>query len=1158
MTEPRVCIECGSHLTAEAPDGPCPVCLLKLALDTASQGGRFSPTDAPALAGGKIHYFGDYELIEELGRGGMGVVYKARQMSLSRIVAVKMMRPGLLLSEADIQRFHVEAEAAASLQHPNIVAIHEVGEHDGLCYFSMDFVAGQSLAEIVRHEPLSAQRAAAYVQTIAEAVHYAHQHGLLHRDLKPANVIVDAAQRPRITDFGLARKLEGDSRLTQTGAVLGTPSYMPPEQAAGRSEDLGVATDVYSLGAILYELLCGRPPFQAESPVDTLLLVLHAEPVSPRLLNPRLDRDLETISLKCLEKDGRRRYASAQDLADDLGRFLANKPIAARRIGTANRGWRWCRRNPWQAIATAGLALLALLAMFTAITLRDRLWRSIVDQGRSERLAGNRARSLELLAEAAQMKKSDDLRQEAAQTILTPGIRLRQEISTPSVDEIVLSPDSRFMVLAGTRYVKRKERSGNSSRSEHFPAIDVWDLDAMEKLSEIVPAHHAEPRPDEVLAFSPAEPILAQYRADYFPRTNIVRREPPKIDYLGIQKPSVVFWNPINGQQIGEVECRDEKCREIRGNFHFSQDGRRLVGDGEDCGSWVIDVSARNSVIADTDGSVLGFSSSDQVLLNCGDRLRRHNLVTGDEFWVSPEGSSIVSVTPDAHFAVLGSNGSLIVWDAVAEKQITLLPRAGNGEVSGVMSGNGKMVAIVDRSQPDTIRLYDTTASRMQERTLALGSNIKIILTGKQVVFSPDGSFLAAFGGAGKQGYVWVWDTHTGAQVAMLKDNHTPMWTATGRFLITQGPITTGDLRSGSMNFGEIVVPDGAVNVWEVFGPPPVYLLPDRIGSLAFSQDETQLLSNGVTWDVARNGAHLELRKGAQRAPSESIAVAAGEQLWAAGCDEKQYQALLREGRPIPIRLWELAPSYREVVLEPAGYSGIYQKMAGFPLGFAMSPDGSLLISASTLWEGSKSSSWGGGTSVLELWDLETKTRLAILSQDEVTLPSIDISPNGRLVAARFGPSGVSIRELVTGKEIQMLDAYYQPSTVVKFSTDGKFLFSASAYASEDEESPIFVHEIGTGRRVGKWKSHHGGVVRLATSADGTLLVSGGSDRTICLWDVRTGRRLASWEAHQSDVSALAITRDGEMLVSGSTDGALKIWNLGIIRRELSLLGLGW
>jgi serine/threonine-protein kinase len=198
---------------------------------------------------------------------------------------------------------------------------------------------------------------------------------------------------------------------------------MPPEQAAGRSQDLGPATDVYSLGAILYELLCGRPPFQAESPVDTLLLVLRTEPVAPRLLNPGIHRDLETICLKCLEKDGRRRYASAQDLADDLGRFLANEPIHARRIGTAGRGWRWCRRNPWQSIAVAGLVLVALLATFSAFTWRDRLWRSMVEQARSERLAGNRARSLQLLAEAAQMKESDDLEQEAVQAITTPGLR---------------------------------------------------------------------------------------------------------------------------------------------------------------------------------------------------------------------------------------------------------------------------------------------------------------------------------------------------------------------------------------------------------------------------------------------------------------------------------------------------------------------------------------------------------------------------------------------------------------------------------------------------------------------------------------------------------------------------------------------------------------
>jgi serine/threonine protein kinase len=214
-----------------------------------------------------VRYFGDYELLEEIARGGMGVVYKARQVSLNRIVAVKMILAGALASEEDVKRFRAEAEAAANLQHPNIVAIHEVGEHEGQHYFSMDYIDGRSLAGLVREHPLPARQAAEYVQTIAEAVQYAHEQGTLHRDLKPSNIIVDEQDRPHVTDFGLARRIEGDTRLTGTGKVLGTPSYMPPEQAASKRGALGPPADVYALGAILYDLLTGRPPFRAETPL---------------------------------------------------------------------------------------------------------------------------------------------------------------------------------------------------------------------------------------------------------------------------------------------------------------------------------------------------------------------------------------------------------------------------------------------------------------------------------------------------------------------------------------------------------------------------------------------------------------------------------------------------------------------------------------------------------------------------------------------------------------------------------------------------------------------------------------------------------------------------------------------------------------------------
>jgi serine/threonine protein kinase len=281
--------------------------------------------------------FGDYELLEEVGRGGMGVVYRARQESLDRVVALKMILGGRLAHAEDVQRFRTEAEAAAKLSHPHIVAVHDVGEIDGQHFFSMEFIEGVSLAHRLENGPLPGKSAARYVAQIARAVHHAHRVGILHRDLKPSNIMIDADDMPHITDFGLAKRLGGDSGQTRTGAILGTPSYMAPEQAQGRGGELGPVCDIYSLGAILYELITGRPPFRAETPFDTIGQVLSNQPVPPRLLNPNVDGDLETICLKCLEKDGKDRYSTALALAEDLERYLVGESINARSFNVLDR-----------------------------------------------------------------------------------------------------------------------------------------------------------------------------------------------------------------------------------------------------------------------------------------------------------------------------------------------------------------------------------------------------------------------------------------------------------------------------------------------------------------------------------------------------------------------------------------------------------------------------------------------------------------------------------------------------------------------------------------------------------------------------------------------------------------------------------------------------
>ena len=280
--------------------------------------------------------FGDYELLEEIGRGGMGVVYRAIQKSLNRTVAIKMLLRRDLATPADLSRFRSEAEAAAQLDHPGIVSIFEVGECDGHPFYSMQFVEGTTLAKRLRQGPLPTREAAGLLAKVADAVHAAHARGVLHRDLKPSNILIDASGEPHVSDFGLAKRLEADESVTHTGAILGTPCYMSPEQAAGSRGDVGPTSDVWSLGAILYQMLTGRPPFQASSPMDTLLAVLESDPPVPRSIDRQVDRDLEMIALKSLQKPQELRYGSAAELAGDLRAFLAGEPVAARHGGFAD------------------------------------------------------------------------------------------------------------------------------------------------------------------------------------------------------------------------------------------------------------------------------------------------------------------------------------------------------------------------------------------------------------------------------------------------------------------------------------------------------------------------------------------------------------------------------------------------------------------------------------------------------------------------------------------------------------------------------------------------------------------------------------------------------------------------------------------------------
>jgi TolB-like protein/Tfp pilus assembly protein PilF len=383
-TVSRICRKCGAKIFSDAPEGLCTGCVLESALGAIPEtvAGVADPgpadklprdeskaeplvrTTAKAFGAKLLGELGDYELLDEVGRGGQGVVFRARQKSLNRIVALKIIGLGQWATKAHLKRFRLEAEAAASLDHPCIVPIYEVGERDGQCYFSMKFVEGGQLDEVAHHTPISIRQAAELMAKVARTVSYAHEHGILHRDIKPGNILLDAKGEPHLTDFGLARLVESESTVTRTLEVLGTPSYMAPEQAAGNNTEVTGTTDVYGLGAVLYQLLTGHPPFAGGTTYETIKLLLETEPRPPRLWNPKIDRDLSTICWKCLEKDQRRRYSSALALAEDLERWLRLEPIKARRTGIIGTGKKWLRRNPTAAgIAVLSLALVVALGV---------------------------------------------------------------------------------------------------------------------------------------------------------------------------------------------------------------------------------------------------------------------------------------------------------------------------------------------------------------------------------------------------------------------------------------------------------------------------------------------------------------------------------------------------------------------------------------------------------------------------------------------------------------------------------------------------------------------------------------------------------------------------------------------------------------------------
>jgi serine/threonine protein kinase/WD40 repeat protein len=502
-----------------------------------------------SAVGDRLRYFGDYELVEEIARGGMGVVYKALQINLNRIVALKMILAGQLASEQDVQRFRTEAESAANLDHPRIVPIYEVGQHAGQHYFSMGFVDGKSLAQKIVDGPMVPRDAAEMMVKICEGIAFAHERGVIHRDLKPANILLDQNGQPKVTDFGLAKKLGSDSNLTGTGQILGTPSYMAPEQASGKIDEVGPLADIYSLGAILYCLLTGRPPFQAANPMDTLLQVLDKEPIPPRQLNTTIPVDLETICLKCLNKEPHRRYTEAKELSQELGRFLRGEPILARPVDGLERSWRWCKRNPTVAglIATAAVLLILGSTVSTYFAfVADSKRRAAELAQRSESYQKQLAESSE-----ARARESAELAQLTAAAEKVANAQLRTLNSKLLLEKSVTAMETGNVAEGLFELVHALDNSKDPIQSVVRQNLALWKSSLYQKLSQF--DHHGS---ISALAASKTGDLVATATGS------------------GDGKPAVCsVWNVGKGARLIESQPLAGPCERIR----FLDDQRILL-----------------------------------------------------------------------------------------------------------------------------------------------------------------------------------------------------------------------------------------------------------------------------------------------------------------------------------------------------------------------------------------------------------------------------------------------------------------------------------------------------------------------------------------------------------------------------------------------------